>query len=30
MPHPATTVTVMKDEAERERAYALFTPIADE
>ena len=24
MPHSATTVTVMKDEAERERAYALF------
>ena len=28
MSQPATTVTSMKDDAERERAYALFDPIA--
>ena len=28
MSHAATTVTCMKDEAERERAHAIFDPIA--
>ena len=28
MSPPATTVTCMKDEAERERAHAIFDPIA--
>ena len=28
MSRPTTTVTCMKDDAERERAYAIFDPIA--
>ena len=30
MSQPATTVTCMKDDAERERAYAIFDPIAQQ